>query len=84
MYRRTCHRHRDERSRRRVRDRLRDREHFGGGTYFDYALIVPLLVGGKLGVEDYFQLVDCWVDGLLAAAERKGLLEIGSVDGGPE
>ena len=48
------------------------------------AVIVPLLVGGKLGVEDYFQLVDCWVDGLLAAAERKGLLETGSVHGRPE
>ena len=48
------------------------------------AVIVPLLVGGKQGVEDYFQLVDCWVDGLLAAAERKGLFETGSVHGGPE
>ena len=48
------------------------------------AVIVPLLVGGKLGVEDYFQLVDCWVDGLLAAAERKGLLETGSVHGRAE
>jgi ABC-type Zn uptake system ZnuABC Zn-binding protein ZnuA len=48
------------------------------------AVIVPLLVGGKQGVEDYFQLVDCWVDGLLTAAKRKGLLESGSVPGGPE
>jgi len=42
------------------------------------AVIVPLLVGGAQGVEDYFQLVDCWVDGLLSAAERKGLLETAS------
>jgi ABC-type Zn uptake system ZnuABC Zn-binding protein ZnuA len=48
------------------------------------AVIVPLYVGGKQGVEDYFQLVDCWVDGLLAAAQRKGLLETGSVNGGSE
>jgi quinone-modifying oxidoreductase subunit QmoC len=27
-----------------IRDRLRDREHFGGGTYFDYALILSLLI----------------------------------------
>ena len=46
------------------------------------AVIVPLYVGGKQGVEDYFQLVDCWVDGLLAAAERKGLLETASGHGG--
>ena len=48
------------------------------------AVIVPLLVGGEQGVEDYFQLVDYWVDGLLAAAERKGLLETGSMHGSPE
>lgn len=48
------------------------------------AVIVPLLVGGKKGVDDYFELVDCWVNGLLAAAERKGLLETSSVLGGPE
>jgi ABC-type Zn uptake system ZnuABC Zn-binding protein ZnuA len=48
------------------------------------AVIVPLYVGGKQGVEDYFQLVDCWVDGLLAAAQRKGLLEAGSVSGSSE
>ncbi len=48
------------------------------------AVIVPLYVGGEQGVEDYFQLVDCWVNGLLDAAERKGLLESGSVHGGPE
>jgi len=38
------------------------------------AVIVPLYVGGKAGVDDYFQLVDCWVDGLIAAFHEKGLL----------
>jgi ABC-type Zn uptake system ZnuABC Zn-binding protein ZnuA len=47
-------------------------------------VIVPLYVGGRQGVDDYFQLVDCWVDGLLAAAQRKGLLETGSVNGSAE
>ncbi len=37
-------------------------------------VIVPLYVGGDERVEDYFQLVDCWVNGLLAAAEKKGVL----------
>ena len=48
------------------------------------AVIVPLLVGGEQGVEDYFQLVDFWVDSLLAAAERKGLLQTASAHGGLE
>jgi zinc/manganese transport system substrate-binding protein len=48
------------------------------------AAIVPLLVGGKEGIEDYFQLVDCWVDALLGAAQRKNLLETASVGGRPE
>ncbi len=39
------------------------------------AVIVPLYVGGAGGIEDYFQLVDYWVDGLLEAAEKKGLLK---------
>jgi ABC-type Zn uptake system ZnuABC Zn-binding protein ZnuA len=38
------------------------------------AVIVPLYIGGREGVEDYFQLVDCWVDGLLAAAAKTGLI----------
>jgi len=37
-------------------------------------VIVPLYVGGVEGVNDYFQLVDYWVDGLLDAAAKKGLL----------
>ena len=38
------------------------------------AVIVPLYVGGASGVDDYFKLVDYWIDGLLKAAEKKGLL----------
>ena len=45
---------------------------------------MPLLVGGEEGVEDYFELVDFWVDSLLAAAERKGLIETASVHERPE
>ena len=37
------------------------------------AVIVPLYVGGADGVDDYFELVDHWIDGLLRAAEKKGL-----------
>jgi ABC-type Zn uptake system ZnuABC Zn-binding protein ZnuA len=37
-------------------------------------VIVPLYVGGAEGTEDYFKLVDFWVEGLLKAAERKGIL----------
>jgi ABC-type Zn uptake system ZnuABC Zn-binding protein ZnuA len=38
------------------------------------AVIVPLYVGGAEGIDDYFELVDHWIDGLLKAAELKGLL----------
>jgi zinc/manganese transport system substrate-binding protein len=38
------------------------------------AVIVPLYVGGGDGIEDYFKLVDCWVDGLSKAAKKKGIL----------
>ncbi len=38
------------------------------------AVIVPLYVGGAAGAEDYFELVDYWVDGLLNAAKKKNLL----------
>ena len=38
------------------------------------AVIVPLYVGGAAGTDDYFKLVDCWVDGLLKAAGKKGIL----------
>jgi len=37
-------------------------------------IIVPLYVGGAPGVDDYFALVDHWLDALLAAAKDKGLL----------
>ena len=38
------------------------------------AVIVPLYVGGEAGVNDYFQLVDYWIDGLISAYSEKGLL----------
>lgn len=39
------------------------------------AVIVPIYVGGAEGTEDYFKLVDFWVDNLLTAAEKKGILK---------
>ncbi len=39
------------------------------------AVIVPVYVGGAPGTDDYFKLVDCWIDGLLKAAEKKGILK---------
>ena len=38
------------------------------------AVIVPLYVGGKPGIVDYFQLVDEWVESLLSASRSKGLI----------
>ncbi|RKY09044.1 MAG: hypothetical protein DRP66_03130 [Planctomycetota bacterium] len=38
------------------------------------AVIVPIYVGGADGTEGYFKLVDYWVDGLLKAADKKGIL----------
>jgi len=38
------------------------------------AVIVPIYVGGADGTEDYFKLVDYWVEGLLNAAKKKNLL----------
>jgi ABC-type Zn uptake system ZnuABC Zn-binding protein ZnuA len=38
-------------------------------------VIVPLYVGGAEGTGDYFALVDRWVDSLVGAARRAGLLE---------
>jgi zinc/manganese transport system substrate-binding protein len=35
------------------------------------AVMVPVYVGGVPGVDDYFKLVDYWVDHLLAAAAQK-------------
>lgn len=37
-------------------------------------VIVPMYVGGAPGTDDYFKLVDYWVDHLLEAARSKGLL----------
>jgi zinc/manganese transport system substrate-binding protein len=37
-------------------------------------VIVPIYVGGAPGADDYFQLVDFWVNGLLEAAKKKGIL----------
>ncbi len=37
-------------------------------------IIVPMYVDGAPGTEDYFKLVDYWVDHLLEAAGSKGLL----------
>ena len=38
------------------------------------AVIVPLFVGGVPGTEDYFKLVDYWVNSLLKAAKNAGLV----------
>jgi zinc/manganese transport system substrate-binding protein len=38
------------------------------------AVIVPLFVGGVPGTETYVQLVDYWVNGLLKAAQKTGLV----------
>ena len=38
------------------------------------AVVVPLFVGGVPGTESYFQLVDYWINGLLEAAKKTGLL----------
>ena len=38
------------------------------------AVIVPLFVGGVPGTEDYFQLVDYWINNLLKAAKNTGLV----------
>ncbi len=39
------------------------------------AVIVPLYVGGGDGADDYFALVDCWVNGIVAAAKKKGMIK---------
>jgi ABC-type Zn uptake system ZnuABC Zn-binding protein ZnuA len=38
------------------------------------AVIVPMYVGGVEGIDNYFELVDYWVNGLLKAAEKKGAI----------
>jgi ABC-type Zn uptake system ZnuABC Zn-binding protein ZnuA len=39
------------------------------------AVIVPLYIGGVEGIDSYFGLVDYWVDELLMAAKKKGIVE---------
>ena len=39
------------------------------------AVIVPLYVGGAMDIDDYFKLMDYWVDQLLKAAQKKGLIK---------
>lgn len=38
-------------------------------------VIVPLYVGGSEGIDNYFALVDLWVNRLLDAAQKKGLMK---------
>ena len=38
-------------------------------------VIVPLYVGGAPGVNDYLQLVDYWVNGLLGAGRKTGMVK---------
>ncbi len=38
-------------------------------------VIVPLYVGGVSEVHDYFQLVDFWIDSILKAAQKAGLVK---------
>jgi zinc/manganese transport system substrate-binding protein len=39
------------------------------------AVIVPIYVDGAPGVENYFKLVDCWVDSLTGAAAQAGIIK---------
>lgn len=39
------------------------------------SVIVPLYVGGRKGIDDYFTLVDLWVDSLVGTAKKQGLLK---------
>ncbi len=38
-------------------------------------VVVPMFVGGEEGVDDYWKLVDCWTDRLVAAAKKTGILK---------
>jgi hypothetical protein len=38
------------------------------------AVIVPLYVGGEDRLDTYFELVDCWVQRLLEAARKTGII----------
>ncbi len=37
-------------------------------------VIVPMYVAGVPGIDNYFDLVDCWISALLHAAQKKGLI----------
>jgi ABC-type Zn uptake system ZnuABC Zn-binding protein ZnuA len=43
-------------------------------------VIVPLYVDGEEGVSDYFQLVDLWIERLVAAAVDEDEVHAGAVD----
>lgn len=47
-------------------------------------VIVPLYVGGLAGIDDYFGLVDHWVESVLAAALNRGVIEGGRLSGWPQ
>ena len=38
-------------------------------------VIVPLYVGGQDGIDDYFALTDLWVNSLLNAAKKQGVIK---------
>jgi ABC-type Zn uptake system ZnuABC Zn-binding protein ZnuA len=38
-------------------------------------VIVPLYVGGASGVDDYFELIDYWVNGMLGAGRKAGVVK---------
>jgi ABC-type Zn uptake system ZnuABC Zn-binding protein ZnuA len=38
------------------------------------AVIVPLYVGGQEGTDDYFALMDYWIEHLLEAARQQGMI----------
>lgn len=38
-------------------------------------VIVPLYVGGEKGIDDYFKLTDLWVNSLLKAAKKQGVIK---------
>ncbi len=38
-------------------------------------VIVPLYVGGQEGIDDYFELTDLWVNSLLKAAKKQGVIK---------
>ena len=39
-------------------------------------VIVPIYATGAPGTDDYFMLVDHWIDGLISAAKEKGVLKV--------